>query len=479
MYSISSLVWVQVLEVALAEAVHLDIAAELAARAPRSSCARNAASVIRPVSSSNSGLRAVALPDRAHRVAQRLQRDPRRVLERREGVSSGEVSTPPKSLMTASIRVIAALREQIHAGALAGPGCASGTAARAHRSRRTAELAPTPTASPAGAARDTGCPRPRRRATAQSRRAAAARSRRTSSTAAGPATGEVASGSSTATSAGRSPGRGTCGGGGRPRRARPRARTMPTRRGPSRTSSSLTPSPWPPRRPMQSISRSAPSTFARPCTRHSWSKPEPIPVARPPRSTGDGGQLNAVALEQPLGVVGAGPQRGAGSDRPLAVADRHEPVLVGTGRPRRAPRPKRRARRTRPYAAGWRRRRSMAEPRLLDVGGGRVDVVGTPRCARGRARPDGAPGPGAAASAAGGPGSGSEARAARRRAMSPMNPGRISSSPPISTSAPSSTSRPGGRPPETAVVRRRQAARPCERIAHTPSGQLMISSSTV
>ena len=46
----------------------------------------------------------------------------------------------------------------------------------------------------------TGCPRRRRPATARSRRAAAARRRCTWSTAAGPATGEVVSGSSTATS---------------------------------------------------------------------------------------------------------------------------------------------------------------------------------------------------------------------------------------------------------------------------------------
>ena len=46
---------------------------------------------------------AVALGDPLHRAAQRLGRDPGLVLERGERASSGVVSTPPKSEITARI----------------------------------------------------------------------------------------------------------------------------------------------------------------------------------------------------------------------------------------------------------------------------------------------------------------------------------------------------------------------------------------
>src|SRR5260370_28274212 len=60
-----------------------------------------------------------------------------------------------------------------------------------------------------------------------------------------------------------------------------------------------------------------------------------------------------------------------------------------------------------------------------------------------------------------------------------MNPGMISNTPPTRISAPSSTARPGGRRASGSARSRVQAARPWDRSAQLPAGQLAIRSRKV
>ena len=63
--------------------------------------------------------------------------------------------------------------------------------------------------------------------------------------------------------------------------------------------------------------------------------------------------------------------------------------------------------------------------------------------------------------------------------MSVMKPGVSSSTPPKITSTPSMTSRCGTRPPASASLKRRQAARLCVRSSHEPRIASAISSRIV
>ena len=63
--------------------------------------------------------------------------------------------------------------------------------------------------------------------------------------------------------------------------------------------------------------------------------------------------------------------------------------------------------------------------------------------------------------------------------MSVTKPGVSSSAPPKITSTPSRTSRAGGRRAATASLKRRQAARPCERMSIDPRIESAISSAIV
>ena len=63
--------------------------------------------------------------------------------------------------------------------------------------------------------------------------------------------------------------------------------------------------------------------------------------------------------------------------------------------------------------------------------------------------------------------------------MSERKPGVSSSAPPKMISTPSATSRAGARPPWSASLNRRQAARPCERMSSEPRMESAISSAMV